>query len=112
MPSNTLSQIAGFGANMPYIKKSDKDFLEPELFTLICKIRASAKSTDDLDGLCNYAVSTLVAGVMKPHTGWRYHWLHRAYGVFGAAGAEFYRRLVAPYEDKAIEKNGDIESYV
>jgi hypothetical protein len=35
----------------------------------------------------------------------------RAYGVFMAAAAEFYRRLPAPYEDLAIAKNGDIEAY-
>lgn len=91
------------------------------------------------DGQSNYVVSELVGLSMRPDTGWRYHTLHRAYGIFLAAGlkyavkhagqedtptfirahgvfsaaaAEFYRRLIAPYEDKAIENNGDIAAYI
>ena len=66
---------------------------------------------DEYEGVCNYTISRIVAGVMKPDTGWRYKWLNRAYGTFLSAGAEFYRRLVGPYEDKCIEKNGDIPEY-
>jgi len=67
--------------------------------------------SDEFEGVCNYIVSRVVAGVMKPKTGWRYKWLNRAYGTFMAAGAEFYRRLIAPYEDECIKKNGDIPEY-
>jgi hypothetical protein len=63
------------------------------------------------DGILNYVVSELVGRTMKPDNGWSYHYLHRAYGVFAAAGAEFYRRVVSVYEDKAIANNGDIDAY-
>ena len=66
---------------------------------------------DELEGVCNYTISRIVAGVMKPKDGWRYKWLNRAYGTFLSAAAEFYRRLVVPYEDKCIDKNGDIQEY-
>ena len=35
----------------------------------------------------------------------------RAIAVFEAAKLEFYRRIAAPYEDRAIAKNGDIPEY-
>lgn len=66
---------------------------------------------DQKEGTCNFIVSRIVAGGMKPETGWRYMWMSRAYCVFQAAGAEFYRRLLGPYEDEAIDKNGDIPEY-
>lgn len=66
---------------------------------------------DKRDGAVNYVISTIVASSMRPDDGWRYNSLLRAYGTFLAAAAEFYRRLVAPYEDKAIAKNGDIPEY-
>ena len=33
---------------------------------------------------------------------------NRAMGVFDCAAREFYRRVVAPYEDKKIMENGDV----
>ena len=66
---------------------------------------------DNYEGVCNYVISRVVAGVMKPENGWRYKWLNRAHGTFLSAAAEFYRRVVAPYEDKCVLKNGDIEEY-
>ena len=32
-------------------------------------------------------------------------------GVLSCVGAEFYRRVIAPYEDKKIIQNGDVEPY-
>ena len=66
---------------------------------------------EDREGVVNYSISRIVAGSLKPDTGWRYKFLNRAYGTFLSAAAEFYRRMVAPYEDKCIEKNGDIPEY-
>ena len=68
-------------------------------------------SEEEREGVCNYVISRVVAGVMKPQDGWRYKWLNRAHGTFLSAAAEFYRRLVIPYEDKCILKNGDIPEY-
>lgn len=86
--------------NIPFIDKVDDvikhiRYIDPE----------------DQEGVVNYTISRIVAGSFRPDTGWRYKWLNRAYGTFLSAAAEFYRRLVAPYEDKAIAKNGDIPEY-
>jgi hypothetical protein len=38
----------------------------------------------------------------------RYETFNDVMGALEAAKAEFYRRVVAPYEDKKIVENGDI----
>jgi hypothetical protein len=102
---------------MPYISDSlkqregtDKVSLKFAVEDLIDDIKCQY-SEEEYEGVCNYVISRVVAGVMRPQKGWRYKWLNRAHGTFLSAAAEFYRRMVAPYEDVCILKNGDIEEY-
>lgn len=107
---------------MPYINENTRNnksshgnggaairTLEENVNAVIANIRTQTSS--DRDGMCNYAISRIVAGSLKPSTGWRYKNLNRAHGTFLSAAAEFYRRIVSPYEDKCIENNGDILEY-
>lgn len=95
---------------MPYIKRDLREDIDSSLYEISALIKSLPER--DRDGALNYVISTLVADAMKPPTGWRYHFIARAYAVFMAAGAEFYRRVAAPYEDRAISVNGDIDPYV
>lgn len=102
---------------MPYINEEMRvrdnweDYsLDSQIVDLISVIKSSY-SAQEFEGVCNYCISRLVAGVMKPETGWSYKWLNRVHGTFLSAAAEFYRRIVGPYEDKCIKKHGDIEEY-
>lgn len=92
---------------MPYIAPHQRSELEPAIERLV----EDVKRYSTVDGVVNYVITTLVARCMKPEEGWKYYSAYKAYGTFMAAGAEFYRRLVAPYEDGAIERNGDIPEY-
>jgi hypothetical protein len=94
---------------MPYIPKERREKIERLLTQVADEIVLSDASF--WDGELNFAISYLVSDVMKPLTGWRYHWIARAYAVFLMAGAEFYRRVAIPYEDKAIELNDDLYFY-
>lgn len=100
---------------MPYIVKKRRANYDPYLKGLISRIKMEANQDqngpDIFDGDLNYCISVLVAGTMKPDNGWNYLWATRAYNAFNAAAAEFYRRILAPREDHAIAKNGDIEPY-
>lgn len=58
-------------------------------------------------GELNY-VLTKVAISYLDTKGLRYHVLNDIMGAFTGACAEFYRRVVAPYEDKKIAENGDV----
>lgn len=95
---------------MPYVDKHIRRQVKAPLEDLINYVHAQEPTKQD--GTLNYIISELVSRSIKPSSGWRYHLIHRAYGVFMAAGAEFYRRIAAPYEDQAIENNGDIIAYV
>jgi hypothetical protein len=94
---------------MPYTKKERREAVKEHLEKLISQIHSYDMA--DWDGEANYAISYLVARIFAPFGKWRYHFIARAYAVFFAAAAEFYRRIAAPYEDEAIEKNGDIALY-
>ena len=87
---------------MPYIPQEDREKLDG----LIEEIAA----TVDTEGELNYVFST-IASLMAARWGTRYAELNSIYGVFGCAGAEFYRRVIAPYEDEKIKQNGDVNGY-
>ena len=94
---------------MPYTSQKDRNNVDAEIDELLeqIKITPSGKTK----GCCNYVISRLVAAAMKPEEGWNYAALSSARGIFTDAGEEFARRLMAPYEDEAINKNGDIPEY-
>jgi hypothetical protein len=93
---------------MPYVPIDIRSVLNPKIDELITLLKSYP---DSLEGNCNYTITRIVAASMKPDAGWRYANLSRAQEVFNAAGLEFNRRLVAPYEDKCIVKNGDLDEY-
>ena len=52
----------------------------------------------------NYLISTLMNAFYERN----YADLNAAIGVLECAKMEFYRRVVAPYEDTKIKANGDV----
>ncbi len=101
---------------MPYIKPEIREAMTEDDFEfreLIDEVINHIRTIDieDREGICNYTITRIVAGAMKPQTGWRYKYLNRAYGTFFSAAAEFNRRLMSQYENLCIERNGDIPEY-
>lgn len=80
---------------MPYIKLKDRDLLKPE--TVI---------PDNAGGL-NYQITCLIQDYFNFH-GQNYQTANDIVGAVEGAKLEFYRRVVAPYEDFKIEENGDV----
>jgi hypothetical protein len=95
---------------MPYIKKELREALDPDIVRLINKVKEEVPE-GERDGALNYVISRVVAATMKPDEGWRYVSLARAAEVFTAAGGEFRRRMLDPYETQSILGNGDIPEY-
>jgi hypothetical protein len=93
---------------MPYINDEGRKQVETNLMLLMAKL--DDIPDDKIDGMLNYVVSRIIAGRLG-QDGWRYAKIARAVAVFAAAGAEFYRRVAGPYEDKCIASNGDIPEY-
>jgi hypothetical protein len=62
-------------------------------------------SDEDIEGVLNYTTTDVVVRRLKPDL------LGLAKGIFTDARNEFSERVVGPYEDNCIKKNGDIEVY-
>jgi hypothetical protein len=88
---------------MPYILKENRTLLMDEAISALV---SEVKVKGDL----NYLISELVARLIERDGGMSYtrisNWID---GVHGAE-RELTRRLLNPYEDMMIRKNGDVET--
>ena len=88
---------------MPYISENYRDILRKELAELIIVLKTIKDS--DLDGCLNYVISKLAIDLYGRGG---YAVYNRLIGVLESAKQEFYRREMAPYEDKKKNENSDI----
>jgi hypothetical protein len=95
---------------MPYINQKDRAFIEDDLAKLVVTLKEVDGRCPCSPGLLNYAVTRLVLRTMCPGT-WSYSTISSAIRILEDAAKEMRRRLLDPYEDKAIQKNGDIPEY-
>ena len=79
---------------------------------LIDQLLEIIREDPKVDGAVNYAITRIVAGSLRPETGWSYTIASDAIKAFDCAKMEFYRRVLAPYEDMARERNGDVKEYI
>lgn len=86
---------------MPYIKKEKREEFEGPVKEIIELLK---KDKENLAGNMNYLVYRIVKGVAPE----RYRDWNEIIGFLECCKLELYRRLIGPYEDKAIERNGDI----
>lgn len=84
---------------MPYIKIADRVKYDIAIDTLISRLEGAP------DGNVNYVISRLIDG----HFGQDgYTTMAHGIGCLEAVKLEFYRRRVAPYEDKKRDENGEV----
>ena len=88
---------------MPYIKMERREDIDGHLEPLVDCLRGMGWVAGDL----NYVISMLCISDADDNT--CYDNLNKIIGVLEAAKAEFYRTVVAPYEDIKITENGDLE---
>lgn len=81
---------------MPYIKQERRVMLDNQV--------RGPENPGDL----NYMFTTWAIAYFRAH-GQNYQAINDVMGAFAAAGAEFYRRVAAPYEDGKIAENGDVD---
>ncbi len=85
---------------MPYILQEDRDRLDPKINAL-----AEIINTDQRAGEINYTITKLL---LKLRGEGRYADYNELIGALESAKLEFYRRQIAPYEDKKAKENGDV----
>jgi hypothetical protein len=100
---------------MPYVKAVHRTALDPAISQLSKAIVELARAMPEetaFAGLLNYACTSVAMQVVEGRFGrLRYGTIATLTGVFKNIGDEFYRRIAAPYEDRQIEKNGDVPLY-
>lgn len=71
------------------------------------KDRMRALERPETVGELNYAITTLITDWLDDEP-LSYKRLNGAFGALECAKLELYRRMVAPYEDRKCEENGDV----
>jgi hypothetical protein len=88
---------------MPYIKQALRDNLDVEIQEVIDKIEEM--DVESKNGIVVYALYKIVKELY-----WHsFDEISDGIKVLECAKLEFYRKVLAPYEDIAIDRNGDIE---
>lgn len=90
---------------MPYIAQERRRVLDTDIESLQKNLQNLGNNEGDL----NYVISRLLGAAFLHET--RYYIIARVSGVLANVKDEFYRRLAVPYEDEAIEKNGDVPEF-
>jgi hypothetical protein len=85
---------------MPYIKQVERSYFEQVARTGGFGLIAGS-------GQLNYKITTLAIEYVKQQ-GLSYATINDVIGALEGAKMEFYRRVAAPYENDAIERNGDV----
>jgi hypothetical protein len=83
---------------MPYIKQEDKSQYT-EMLNKLPEMRSA--------GELNYVLTTICKEYINDK-GLKYQTLNDVIGALEGCKQEFYRRVVAPYEDTKIAENGDV----
>lgn len=100
---------------MPYIKPEYRKKIDADINVLAKKITDVAKEDGDegaYAGLLNYAITRLSLRVAIGLFGkTRYKIGAMLTGVWSNVSQEFYDRIMRRYEDKQIEKSGDVLEY-
>ena len=89
--------------HMPYIKKESRPAIDELVNPLINYLKSLP--VEKQDGALNYVITKIIKGLYPK----KYFHFNRALGVLSAVTNEFYRRVVAPFEDTKIKENGDVE---
>jgi hypothetical protein len=100
---------------MPYVKLESREILDAAIRELADRIVQVARTMPEetaFAGLLNYACTSLAMQVVEARFGrLRYGTIATVTGVFKNVADEFYRRVASAYEDRQIEKNGDVPLY-
>lgn len=100
---------------MPYIAPQHRRELDPLIEALAARIVQEADTMEQdaaFAGLLNYACTCLALKIIRLRFGRLRYWLIALItGAFKNIADEFYRRLGAPYEDRQIAVNGDVDLF-
>lgn len=85
---------------MPYISQERRALFDEHIENIAKNLQSG--------GEINYCVYRLCLEFIK-NQGMSYNTSMVPFSALGAAQMELYRRIIAPYEDKKIAENGDVQ---
>ncbi|MDD5016321.1 MAG: hypothetical protein PHW73_14725 [Atribacterota bacterium] len=88
---------------MPYIKKDQRNIYSSSIENITSILSQNKWKKGDF----NYCISMIINAWVKD-TGLSYDTLSNITGVLNDIKTEFERKVVAPYENKKIEENGEV----
>ena len=83
---------------MPYIKEEDRRWFDASIPDVVSKNTTA--------GELQYCIAIMLKAFIG--NGYNYQRLNDAMGALNGANLEFYRRVVAPYENNKIDENGGV----
>jgi len=90
---------------MPYIKKKDKSPIDKFLDGLIVILVNETQNGKMDNGKVVYAIYKMIALIYGDGN---FEIKSNALKVLDSAGKEYYRKIMAPYEDRKIIENGPV----
>ena len=87
---------------LPYIKTEKRKKYDQLLRELVGILKALP--AEEVDGEFNYVLTKMLKEIYPL----RYFHLNKAIGFLESVKLEYYRRVVAPYEDQKIKDSGDV----
>ena len=92
---------------MPYIKQDKRNRIDECVISLLDTVIEVDYSGDIHPGVLNYTISKFLHEYIK-FKGLCYAEVNKIAGVLSCVDKEFYRTVVAPYEDKKRMENGPV----
>lgn len=89
---------------MPYVDLPTRHTLDPVVAAVVLALQRIGP--DRRAGALNYVISRVLFQLWGELPSYRL--LNEAMGILMCAAQEFYRRVVAPYEDQKCEDHGDV----
>ena len=93
---------------MPYIKLLQRAALDVIVDGLVKRLRDVLHNGSPAKGAVNYVITRIVLETLNQDS---YHSLSDCVSVLRDSADEIQRRLLGPYEDAAIERNGDMPCF-
>ena len=100
---------------MPYISLNHRQALDPLIDKLALQIVHEAQGLEydaAFAGLLNYTCTRLALKIVRHRFGAMRYWIIAILtGTFKNIADEFYRRIAVIYENRQIEKSGDVDMF-
>ena len=89
---------------MPYISKESRQQYDYAINAIVNNL---LQHDETINGELNYIIYSIIKKYVETK-GLKYKTMQDIIGTIECCKLEIYRKILGPYEEKAIEKNGDI----